>query len=72
MNTVLVFKTSVNKADEIQQLSPYLDQLIPPNGKWNFDLEDCDRILRVESGRSIVTSIMALMKSHNYTCDELE
>lgn len=72
MNTVLVFKTSVTKTDEIQQLSAHLDKLIPPNGKWNFDLEDCDRILRVESSRGIVAPIVDLMKSYNHSCDELE
>ncbi len=72
MNTVLVFKTSVTKVDEIQQLSPHLNKLIPPNGKWNFDLEDCDRILRIESSRVIIASVMALMKSYNHLCDELE
>ncbi|HET7361822.1 MAG TPA: hypothetical protein VFI78_07810 [Salinimicrobium sp.] len=49
MKTVLVFKTSVSQTKEIKELQQSLDRLVNSHGKWNFDLEDCDNILRVEN-----------------------
>ncbi len=72
MKTVLVFRTSVTKEKEVRQLSPLLDQLIEPKGRWNFDLEDCDNILRVESGPQVTKKIIALMNAFNHKCNELE
>ena len=47
MKTVLVFKTSVTTTGQISRIGPLLDNLINESEKWNFDLEDCDNILRV-------------------------
>ncbi|WP_421804183.1 hypothetical protein [Flagellimonas sp.] len=49
MKTILVFKTSVKQKGEVNQLRPWLNKLVNSNGCWNFDLEDCDKILRVET-----------------------
>lgn len=70
--TVLVFKTSVTKRKEIRQLGPLLDQLINPNGRWNFDLEDRDKILRVEAYENMTQRVIELMNACNYACNELE
>ncbi|MFC3196754.1 hypothetical protein ACFOET_03925 [Parapedobacter deserti] len=43
--TILVLTTSVNSEVEIARLKPTLDQM----GRWSFDLEDEDRILRLET-----------------------
>ena len=48
MNKVLLFKTSVCNQTDISKLKVHLANAIK-NGKWNFDLEDCDNILRIES-----------------------
>jgi hypothetical protein len=37
-----------------------------------IDLDDCDNILRIDSGKNIVTKITELLKSHQYHCEELE
>lgn len=68
--TVLVFKTTVGKRKEIRYLKPFLNRIVEPEGKWNFDLEDCDRILRVETRKcsSIVTS---LLQKQGFICEEL-
>jgi len=66
--SVLVFKTSVKYKKEIKPLSKSLNQF----GKWNFDLEDCDNILRVEADESIAKSIMNFMHQRGYCCEELE
>ncbi len=67
---VLVFKTSVLKSKHIKRLKPLLNRVVEPEGKWNFDLEDCDKILRVETRKcsSIVTS---LLQKQGFVCEEL-
>lgn len=45
---------------------------IVPDQKWNFDLQDCDKILRIDSDQSPVLKITALLKTHRFDCEELE
>jgi len=68
---VFVFKTSVRNKKHIRQLSPLLNNLLP-RSKWNFDLEDCDKILRIDSEENIVIKITDLLKMHQFYCEELE
>ena len=68
---ILIFKTSVKDKSDISKLKPYIDDLVP-DGKWNFDLEDCDNIFRVETGRDIYSSIILLFNGLGYYCEELE
>jgi hypothetical protein len=42
------------------------------NGKWSFDLADCDKILRVDSEENIVLKITDLLSVHQFQCEELE
>jgi hypothetical protein len=68
---IFVFKTSVKTKILIKKLKPHID-IILPKVKWNFDLEDCDKILRIESEEDIVLKITNLLKNHNFDCEELE
>ncbi len=67
---VEVFKTNVQGVDEskmiIQQLLVHL-----PGSKINFDLDDCDYILRVESLDACTQNIISLVQSMGYHCVEL-
>ncbi|MEO0573282.1 MAG: hypothetical protein AAF039_16360, partial [Bacteroidota bacterium] len=69
--TVLVFKTSVMTMEEVGRLSPSLNQLINTYGRWNFDLEDCDNIFRVETERPDVLTIAKLFHNKGFLCEEL-
>lgn len=71
MKQILVFRTSVGHVNEIEILSPMLDRLVLPDGEWNFDLEDCDNILRVESITSVSEAIQNLLAGWGYLCEEL-
>jgi len=68
---ILVFKTSVQSIAEIDQLKPDLDALLTSTEKWNFDLEDCDRILRVESVVTSVDAVIELLSGRGVECAEL-
>lgn len=67
---IQVFVTSVDSVMQARQLAPSLNALVGPSG-WNFDLFDCDRILRVnvpvEAGL-----IIRLLTNHGFFCEELE
>jgi hypothetical protein len=67
---VLVFKTNVDSISKVKRIAPKLNQLFPKT-KWNFDLEDCDRILRLESDNDIIKEIILLMKVLGFNCEAL-
>ena len=68
---IFVFKTSVKTKTQAKKLKPHINKLIS-NAKWNFDLDDCDKILRIDSEENIISVIMNLLNIHNYNCEELE
>jgi len=68
---IFVFKTSVKTKLQVQQLQPHIDT-IAPNAAWNFDLQDCDKILRIDCEDNIVLKIIHLLSVNNYYCEELE
>ncbi|KAB7531148.1 hypothetical protein F8C76_06540 [Flagellimonas olearia] len=71
MKTVLVFKTSVLDQKGVKRLKPKLNQLVNKNGEWNFDLEDCDNILRVETKNIGAFTISSLLQENGFVCEEL-
>lgn len=68
---IYVFKTSVKTRRQARRLKPHLDKLLP-EAKWNFDLEDCDKILRIDSEANISLPITNLLMAHQFNCEELE
>lgn len=69
MKNVLVFATSVDSVLAVRTLSQSLDALCGANN-WNFDLDDCDRILRVTSDSDPVV-IAGMIHCHGFSCQEL-
>jgi hypothetical protein len=68
---IFVFKTSVKTKMQAKKLKPHIDKRLPKS-KWNFDLEDIDKILRIDSEENVVLTIIDLLNIHNYSCEELE
>lgn len=66
-----VFKTSVNTDEDIKKLKSKLDNL-STTLKWNFDLKDCDNILRIEAPYISPMTIIDLLVEANFECQELE
>ena len=71
MKTVLVFKTSVTSQSGIDRVKHLLNDLLHENERWNFDLEDCDRILRVEAFHIQASKIEEQLKQAGFMCAEL-
>lgn len=67
---VLVFITNVKNAEQVGLVEPILDGA-PEISNWNFDLDDCDNILRVESGAISPQYIEYLLKTAGFDCREL-
>ena len=71
MMEVLVFKTSVQSYESVNELTPLLDALAG-KGKWNFALDDCDRILRIVSYSVRPEDAMGLLTAQGFSCAELD
>jgi hypothetical protein len=68
---IFVFKTSVKTKMQVKKLKLHIDKRLP-KAKWNFDLEDCDKILRIDSEENIVSAITDLLHIHKFYCEELD
>ena len=68
---VEVFKTNVQRREEAKMLIRKLLRYFPDH-KINFDLSDCDRILRVEGEAFAAKKVIELLGSDNFLCDVLE
>ena len=68
---VYVFKTSVKYKKQIKKIAPELDK-INEIQEWNFDLEDCDKILRIKGRKLNPNSVSNIMCSLGFSCSELE
>ncbi len=68
---IYVFKTSVKTEDQVKKLKPHINNILPKE-KWSFDLEDCDKILRIDSEKNTVLKIVDLLNIHRFNCEELE
>lgn len=66
-----VFKTSVKTENDIQGLEFYLNNL-PEQVRWNFDLEDCDNVLRIDSPVEISKTISKILHSEGFECEGLQ
>jgi len=68
---IYVFKTVVKTKNQVKKLKPLINQIVPSD-KWNFDLEDCDKILRIDCEENIVLKIVDLLNNHKFNCVELQ
>jgi hypothetical protein len=65
-----IFKTDVNDKDQAAAIICLLNQHIP-HCKVNFDLHDCDKILRVLGDSIPVDIIIALVNANGVSCTQL-
>ncbi|WP_114937147.1 hypothetical protein [Mucilaginibacter endophyticus] len=67
---VLVFATSVRQKRQVSRVQNLLTK-VPAIAQWNFDLEDCDNILRVEAKDISPRYIESLLQKAGIHCQEL-
>jgi hypothetical protein len=68
---VEVFKTDVSKRVEARNLVSFLLHHFPGN-KINVDLDDCDKVLRIEGVNFQAERIIVLVKEKGFECTVLE
>ncbi len=68
---VEVFKTDVQKKAQSKMLLSILSEAFP-SFKINFDLSDCDKVLRVEGDNMEALRIMMLVKEYGFNCEVLD
>ncbi len=71
MIMIEVFKTNVQMISDSIHIIDIMNRLFP-NYKVNFDLEDCDKILRVEGDTVASKSIVDCLNHLGYKCVALE
>ncbi len=62
---IAVFKTTVNNHKDSNKLIEALKKEFPES-EINFDLEDCDNILRIESHSVDVKTVINVMADYKY------
>jgi hypothetical protein len=70
-NMIEVFKTNVEGTNDAGNIVQLLLQHFP-GSRINFDLQDCDKILRVEGKDFSADKVMVLLKENGFHCAILE
>ena len=68
---VEVFKTNIHDKTTANNILADLNQHFP-RCKINFDLDDCDKILRIESEKVVPEEVTRILKHKGYYCEVLE
>ena len=66
-----VFKTNVKQVHHAKKIIDDLLQYFPKS-KINFDLKDCDKILRIDGQNIFSDEVINVLKSKGFICEELE
>ncbi|HMC86873.1 MAG TPA: hypothetical protein VKI61_15200 [Chitinophagaceae bacterium] len=67
---ILVFKTDLRNRKRVCSMAPHLEKM---KGiiKWNVDLQDVDKVLRIESASISAGAIEKILQQNGYYCEEL-
>jgi hypothetical protein len=69
---IAVFKTNVLFQKDALEIVATLEKIMT-HAKINFDLEDCDKILRIEGTKTVKNKdIMNFLKGLGYNCEILD
>ncbi|GAB3937293.1 hypothetical protein [Mucilaginibacter myungsuensis] len=67
---VLIFKTSVQETKQVNKVRTLLTRM-PAIQNFNFDLEDCDNILRIVANGLSPRQVEATLQKAGIGCEEL-
>jgi len=66
-----IFKTNVKELSQARELVVLLNRHFP-EARINFDLHDCDKILRVEGKHFNLGKIINLVHQNGFSCSLLD
>ncbi|MCK0189187.1 hypothetical protein [Arenibacter sp. F20364] len=66
---ITIFKTNISEEQEskVRQFLNLFKEIL----KVDFDFEDCDNILRIETAGNITSHVEIVLNSNGYFCKEL-
>lgn len=67
---VEIFKTNVHATSTAEKIIAILNQHFP-GFRINFDLEDCDRILRIEGYALEIQKIKSIVNEKGFLCEPI-
>lgn len=70
-NVIEIFKTTVRTKRMARIIITDLIRTFP-NAKINFDLDDCDKILRIDCNRLIIDEVIETVNRRGFDCEVLE
>jgi hypothetical protein len=70
-SSVEVFKTDILRQTDAEQVAAVLHSFFR-NCRISFDLEDCDRVLRVQGEKINTEIIISLVQQQGFNCRLLE
>jgi hypothetical protein len=68
---VEIFRTNIEDKTTAGIVTEDLNRLFP-GSKITFDLDDCDKILRIESERIVPEEIASILCGRGFVCEVLE
>jgi hypothetical protein len=68
---VLVFKTNLRFKKQIDAVTPHINNLQGIT-RWNVDLDDIDKVLRIESDNLSPRIVETTLQRAGYHCEELQ
>jgi hypothetical protein len=68
---ILVFVTNVADKMAVSKVKPLLTA-VPAIMDWSFDLDDCDRVLRIVANDLNPRKVESLLQTTGFDCYELE
>ena len=68
---VEVFRTNVHRPSQAKEIIALLTEQFP-GIKINFDLSDCDRVLKIEGKKLVPGEVMVMVRQRGFECRALE
>jgi hypothetical protein len=66
-----IFKTNINSVEQIKNADSFLSTHTKIE-KWNIDLDDCDKVLRIETSPHEINDVIQSLAPFNIYCEVLE
>ena len=70
-NQILIFRTSITKRRDIKLIGSLLAKF-PQITRWNVDLEDWEKVLRIECSNITALEISEVLRNNHIFTSELE
>ncbi len=70
-STLHIFKTNINTIEQIKKVDSFLSRHSKIT-KWNIDIDDRDKILRIETPAAEINNVIGKLRPFNIYCEVLE